>query len=520
MLWSPARLTGDRQRQQKGSYVMTGAMYAAIGGLKAHMSKLNVIGNNLANVNTYGYKAQRMSFRESIYTTAKAGSNGSASIGGNNPSQYGYGASVGSIDLNMSPSTYTPTGFGLDCMITGEGFFLVGDKIRYEVTESVDPEDENKMVKYIDGHGIISAGGLDEPNLSRVGDFWVDADGYICNRDNKVLYGFARVQNPYYVPEPTNDQLAWAKKKGIDIENPTIISTELVPLRVPLSAAAPTEENGGKMWVVEIDPETGEEIPDSGHYVNLWEEGDPVYPYLSDPSLQYNRYASYKDGDEAYGLVENPGNSKTRGTGIYAPEDDAGTADDTAEVGEVKPIYGRTQIAVGQNQNVDRVSDELPVQMRGMQIGKDGSISGTAEGQTVVVGYIAIASADSPDGVTSLGGPYYKAQGGAGNLRVTSLCEMPTPYLGNQGITYRMNNDGTYVLDERGNKIIDRVPSSADRIMLDPTNQIQNGGLEASSTDVATEFAEMITAQRGYQVNTRMITVTDSMLEELANMKR
>ena len=53
---------------------MTGAMYAAIGGLKSHMSKLNVIGNNTANVNTYGYKAQRMTFQESMYTTSRAGS--------------------------------------------------------------------------------------------------------------------------------------------------------------------------------------------------------------------------------------------------------------------------------------------------------------------------------------------------------------------------------------------------------------------------------------------------------------
>ena len=50
--------------------------------------------------------------------------------------------------------------------------------------------------------------------------------------------------------------------------------------------------------------------------------------------------------------------------------------------------------------------------------------------------------------------------------------------------------------------------------------EIKNGGLEASSTDVATEFSEMITTQRGYQANTRIVTVTDSMLEELVNMKR
>ncbi len=437
---------------------MTGAMYAAIGGLKAHMTKLNVIGNNVANVNTVGYKAQRMTFRESIYTTSKSGSNGGVTMGGNNPSQIGYGCSVGSIDLNMSPSTYSPTGVGLDCMLTGEGFFMVGDKINY-VRDETDPD--NPITT---GHGIKSASDLTEPYLTRVGDFWVDADGYICNRDNKVLYGFARVQNPNYNPNPTKDDLEAAKTKGIDIESATIISTELVPLRIPLSAAAPTKDNGGIVTKT-VD---GKDVD-----VNLWEEGDPVYPFLN--ASGENRYASYKDG------AKNP--------------------EDTAN----KAPLNSTQIAVAQNTNENRVSDEMPVQLKSMAIGPDGSITGTCEGETVVIGYVAIASADSPDGVTHMDGSYYKAMGGAGNLRVAALVDLPTSYLGNQKVP---END------------TDPQPVAADRILSDSKNSIKNGGLEASSTDVANEFAEMITTQRGYQANTRIITVTDQMLEELVNMKR
>ncbi len=437
---------------------MTGAMYAAIGGLKAHMTKLNVIGNNVANVNTVGYKAQRMTFRESIYTTSKSGSNGGVTMGGNNPSQIGYGCSVGSIDLNMSPSTYSPTGVGLDCMLTGEGFFMVGDKINY-VRDETDPD--NPITT---GHGIKSASDLTEPYLTRVGDFWVDADGYICNRDNKVLYGFARVQNPNYNPNPTKDDLEAAKTKGIDIESATIISTELVPLRIPLSAAAPTKDNGGIVTKT-VD---GKDVD-----VNLWEEGDPVYPFLN--ASGENRYASYKDG------AKNP--------------------EDTAN----KAPLNSTQIAVAQNTNENRVSDEMPVQLKSMAIGPDGSITGTCEGKTVVIGYVAIASADSPDGVTHMDGSYYKAMGGAGNLRVAALVDLPTSYLGNQKVP---END------------TDPQPVAADRILSDSKNSIKNGGLEASGTDVANEFAEMITTQRGYQANTRIITVTDQMLEELVNMKR
>ena len=64
------------------------------------------------------------------------------------------------------------------------------------------------------------------------------------------------------------------------------------------------------------------------------------------------------------------------------------------------------------------------------------------------------------------------------------------------------------------------VPNPADAILNDKSIEIRNGGLESSSTDIATEFSGMITTQRGYQANTRIITVTDSMLEELVNMKR
>ena len=122
-----------------------------------------------------------------------------------------------------------------------------------------------------------------------MGDFWVDADGYICNRDNKVLYGYARVQNPNYQPGATKEQIAEAKAAGKDIESATIISTELVPLRVPLSAAAPTKDNGGIV--------AGKGNPGDPNYVaprNLWEEGDPVYPYLSAATGGQNRYPSYK----------------------------------------------------------------------------------------------------------------------------------------------------------------------------------------------------------------------------------
>ena len=149
-------------------------------------------------------------------------------------------------------------------------------------------------------------------------------------------------------------------------------------------------------------------------------------------------------------------------------------------------------------------------QLKEMQIDKNGAIIGVASnGDTVVVGYVAVANVDSPDGVTHMDGPYYKAMGGAGGVRVSALGGvLEGKYLGNQVVKEANGNDPAVV------------PDPADAIVNEKSVEIRNGGLEASSTDVATEFSEMITTQRGYQANTRIITVTDSMLEELVNMKR
>jgi len=490
-------------------------MYAAVGGLRSHMSKLNVIGNNIANVNTFGYKSQRMTFKESIYGTSRSGSNGNTVSGGNNPSQIGYGCSVGTIDLNMSPSTYSPTGVQMDCYIDGDGFFMVGDKLQREVTyyltqaeiDADEPDDgwpggtppAIGSVRSVTWKGGVTSGSqLKDYDLTRVGDFWVDPDGYICNGDGKVLYGYARVQNPDYVPGASKAEIALAKSQGMDIESETIISTHLVPLRVPLQAARPSYENGGKVAYDEdgdVIEDPVANAADIAREETLWEEGDPVYPYLGEDGL--NNYAD-------------PDFLKVR---QEAPDDAAGGGGGAGQITVPNgPGKGWSRIPTAENTASDAVSNVMPCQLRGMGIGKDGSIYGTANGKTVVIGYIAIASADNPNGVTHTGGPYYKCMPGAGNLRVSSLgIDLPNAYLGN-----KLPPD----TDPNDPDIEGEIASANDKIWNEKATQLQSQGLEASGTDLAYEFAEMVTTQRGYQANTRIVNVTDSMLEELVNMKR
>ena len=371
---------------------MTGAMYAAISGLKAHMEKLNVIGNNIANVNTYGYKAARTTFSESLYTTLTSGSNGTATVGGVNPSQLGYGCNVGTIDLNMSTGNYVPTGNALDCMINGTGFFLVGDKAAGTVSDTTDTLAETNAQNLL---------------LTRVGDFKFDSQGYLTDGSGNVVYGFVTCSN-----DTTNPGVC-------DSDNPGI-STQLVPIRLPLSANGKTDG---------VDA------------------GTAIFPGVND-----------------------------QGQNVY----DAGYA-------------GKSNVTDGTTIKVDSVSIDA----------KTGKITAVnqADNSIIVVGYIPLASVTNPAGVTHVNGPYYRADEGAGTCSVSSIGDVLNgKYLNNV-------TDPTAV-------------TNAVQIFGAGSTNLITSGLESSGTDLATEISEMITTQRGYQANTRIITVTDSMLEELVNMKR
>ena len=106
---------------------MLRSLYSAVSGMKAHQSKLDVIGNNIANVNTYGFKSSRGRFTDVFYQTLQNATGGSATMGGTNASQIGYGTQLAGIDLDMSRSAFQSTNRGLDVAIAGEGFFQVQD---------------------------------------------------------------------------------------------------------------------------------------------------------------------------------------------------------------------------------------------------------------------------------------------------------------------------------------------------------------------------------------------------------
>ena len=430
---------------------MTGSMYASIAGLKAHMQKLTVIGNNVANVNTNAYKKQRTVFRDSIYSMYSSGSNGSEVVGGMNPSQLGYGSLVASIDLDMSTSSYNP-GNPMDCAIVGDGFFMVGTKDQQSVIDPTKPDTFKSRL------------------LTRVGDFEFKADGYLTDGQGNVVYGFLTT--------------------GFDNKGKPIVSDQLVPIRLPRMKKVLKDSDGN---IVENPDATDDPWTDAEHtklkdgYVWTYEVKYPV--------------------DRATGDDNN--NNTTPG---YIPLRDYNPLIDEATGDNANP-------PTGTEEPVDTDNPLVYAELDGIVIDKKtGCISGTTKegGINVTVGYIALGNVTNPNGVSHVGQSYYECGPGAGSLRVSMLGGV-NGELGisnvNGSLYKTTGEDGTP--DEEADELpeMSQVTSAGDV-------RLMTGFLEAPNVDLATEISELITTQRGYQANTRIITVTDSMLEELVNMKR
>lgn len=394
-------------------------MYAAVAGLKTHMSAMNVIGHNIANVNTNAYKASSYTFKESLYTTSRGGSDGTPTTGGVNPAQIGYGCSIGSIDMDMGSKNYAPTGRELDICIDGDGFLMVGDK-------GMGPFNSDTALKSLD--------------LERLGRLKFDSQGYLTDDQGKIVYGFAAV---YDDSGPDNGTL----------DTKTKYAANLTAIRIPY-----VNEDGYALFPTVVQTAAAGGAAGGGTTTT-------TANYVQDPSVTTPR-----DGMVLDSL---PTATAQGGTG-------GGTA--TADPDAKRAL-------------LDSIS-----------ISKEGVITGVIKDsdQTIVIGQIAMGMVDNPEGLTHDDGRYFRALDGAGNVFAGSI----------GGLVTNTAVPATGTTGQGGTAPVETPVKNAG------ATRTISGGLESSGTDLATEISNMILMQRGYQANTRIITVTDTMLEELVNMKR
>lgn len=142
---------------------MMGSLYSGISGLQVHQTKMDVIGNNIANVNTIGFKKSTVNFEEALSRTLKGARAAQDGLGGTNPVQIGLGTQISNITTNFTSGTSQSTGVETDLRLDGNGFFIVND------------------------------GNADF--YTRAGNFDLDANGTLCNSSGLKVQGWQATKN-------------------------------------------------------------------------------------------------------------------------------------------------------------------------------------------------------------------------------------------------------------------------------------------------------------------------------------
>ncbi|MFE3574979.1 flagellar basal body rod protein FlgG [Lysinibacillus sp. NPDC059133] len=221
---------------------MLRSMYSGISGLKNFQTKLDVIGNNIANVNTYGFKKGRVVFKDLISQTQAGASSPTQTRGGVNAKQIGLGSQLAAIDTIHGSGSLQSTFRNLDLAIAGDGFFMVGDA-------NGAPDEE----------GALDAEGYSNILYTRAGNFYMDRNGYLVNADGKYLVGHASDELSISADGDSIDGAAADEQKAANgladidgnIAEDMDFATEISPIRIPTTAQSMSIGQDGTVTYVD-----------------------------------------------------------------------------------------------------------------------------------------------------------------------------------------------------------------------------------------------------------------------------
>lgn len=439
---------------------MMRSMFSGVSGLRAHQTKMDVIGNNISNVNTVAYKASRVTFKEVFSQTMKgAGAPDTATgRGGTNPMQVGLGIGVSAVDTLTTNGSVQRTDNPTDLAIEGDGFF------------------------------IVKGGSADTYHFTRAGNFGIDKSGNLVTGSGLNVYGwqaYTRETDGSYTfntekeIEPINlyvDNIN-KNKKMIAAKATTsgVLSGNLDASYNALGSSA--SANNVQFSV----PMTVFDSLGNSYTINvdMWKisagSGGSLWNWAVDTGT--GSTASSASGSFTFdteGQIVASGTSVSPAISIIPP----------ASVGS-EPINVNLDFSKLTMYSAD--SSAKPTSVDGYStgslvsfgIGSDGIITGIySNGQQQPLGLIGLASFENPAGLEKSGDNLYTPTTNSGDFK--------------KGVKAGSEGVGT----------------------LNP------GTLEMSNVDLSSEFTDMIVTQRGFQANSRIITTSDEMLQELVNLKR
>jgi flagellar hook protein FlgE len=410
------------------------SIYTAASALRNHQTYMNVVANNIANMNTIGFKSSSITFQDLLSRTLRNGAEPAENRGGINPTQFGLGMQLGSINNNMTQGTLQATGRVQDLAITGSGFFVYA--------------------------------GAQQPIYSRDGALGVDTEGGIVNLSTGL-----RVQG-------------WQGDEDGVINTAGQIGDIEIPIGAPMAAVATETVNIAGNIDAALD--VGETVATSVQFYdslgglhtlelsftknddNRWTVSLTNPPTETEVTLGAPIPATIQFNERGELIVPANGNITFTGAMTNGSND----VEIALAIGNV------TQLEAPGNNRLYTTSQDgrAAGQMIDFTIDDTGRIIGIfSNGLLRTIGQFAIAEFVNPAGLNKAGQNGWTLSGNSGDPQIVT---------------------------------------AGDR------SQITAGFLEMSNVDLTLEFSEMIRAQRGFQANSRVITSSDQMIQELVNLVR
>jgi len=512
---------------KRRSFIMMRSLFSGVAGLKVHQSKMDVIGNNIANVNTVGYKTQNVTFTDVFYQTVQAasGPNAETGKGGTNAKQIGIGSALGTISTNVAKQGgMQATDNSFDVMINGEEFMIVSDGTTNFFTKA-------------GNLNIDEAGNLVNGSGLTVMGWQVNDEGEV----KKDRVSALRVMSGDKLSAAPSKTVNASLAGNINQKDDAFTSTSAIDRYV--SYTVDFYDSQGYMYKATYHVKQVQET-DGGSYYSLYlydvidQNGDvvsmaekitttdpPTYKYLNDGSQINIRFNNTTDtmkvtDTEGTKLKIAPGEILAISTGTNVPtkvkDGDSGFVANFTET--IANLY--EYIKNGVNEDGEAVTDE--------------SIPSALTGHQIVIDYSQLTNYGSKTSLKASRGDLDglgkgKAAGKLNSIAISDDGKVVGNYsngdiltLGQIAVTSFANAAG---LEKVGDNLFQATMNSGsfDGIGEDITvngDSFTTGVLEMSNVDLAYEFTEMITTQRGFQANSRIITVSDTMLEELINLKR
>lgn len=531
---------------------MMRSLFAGVSGLKNHQTRMDVIGNNIANVNTPGYKKSRVTFQDMLSQTLRGASNPTSGRAGTNPMQVGLGMSLSSIDVIHGPGSPQSTGKNTDLAIEGEGFFILrnGDNVFYTRAGNFD-FDTNKNF-YNTSNGMIVEGYLLDPDTGKLKESREPlnlAQFSSCKPKATSFADFAKnidsneeangPQTGKMVHTTGTDTVLDVGKPFKNVDAATLPATAVIDYTAG-TITIPASEADGTFNPVYSCYDSQKTINHTSGTDTVIELGKPIMEITGLPASAIVDYTTGKitipasEPDIAAGSIKYTNADYQRTMVVH---DSLGnthemivqylkTADNEWQIQTICDFDasdGKTPAATGkgtltfnsdgtfENSTVNALALS-PTGADPMNITLDFSkLTQHAEEYTVVPfsenGYAAGSldelSVDTSGVIT----------GSYSNGEKMKLAQVATATFANPAGLVKM---GSNLFQESNNSGIADVgkPAEGGRGSIKPES------LEMSNVDLSQEFVDMIVTQRGFQANSRIITTSDQMLEELVNLKR